>query len=171
MKVIKSSQSVKIPIGIKVKCIKRCLIVEGPRGKLRRDFRHLRLDIKVFSKNIVVTKYFGDKKEIAAVRTICSHIENMIKGVTYGFCYKLKSVYAHFPINMVTVPDGSKLEIKNFLGEKSNKFVSMLGGVKVLPSGTKDEIEVSGNDIEKVAKCGKYNFIFYFFSCLNTAVL
>lgn len=29
-----------------------------------------------------VNKWFGKKKEIAAVRTVCSHISNMIKGVT-----------------------------------------------------------------------------------------
>jgi len=35
----------------------------------------------------MVEKWFGTKKEIAAVRTVCSHIENMIKGVTKGFQY------------------------------------------------------------------------------------
>lgn len=29
-----------------------------------------------------VAKWFGKKKEIAAVRTVCSHVTNMIKGVT-----------------------------------------------------------------------------------------
>ena len=29
-----------------------------------------------------VDKWFGTKKERAVVRTICSHIENMIQGVT-----------------------------------------------------------------------------------------
>ena len=29
-----------------------------------------------------VNKWFGKKKEIAAVRTVCSHVSNMIRGVT-----------------------------------------------------------------------------------------
>lgn len=29
-----------------------------------------------------VNKWFGKKKEIAAVRTVCSHVTNMIRGVT-----------------------------------------------------------------------------------------
>ena len=29
-----------------------------------------------------VEKWFGKKKQIAAVRTVCSHINNMFKGVT-----------------------------------------------------------------------------------------
>jgi ribosomal protein L6P/L9E len=36
----------------------------------------------VHSKLLKVEKWFGTKKELAAVRTVCSHIENMIKGVT-----------------------------------------------------------------------------------------
>jgi ribosomal protein L6P/L9E len=31
---------------------------------------------------LVVEKWFGTNKENAVVRTICSHINNMIKGVT-----------------------------------------------------------------------------------------
>lgn len=31
---------------------------------------------------VVVEKWFGTNKENAVVRTICSHINNMVKGVT-----------------------------------------------------------------------------------------
>ncbi|KAF5405107.1 Ribosomal protein rpl9 [Paragonimus heterotremus] len=153
MKTIKSGERVNIPPGVEVKAIRRVVYVKGPRGTLKRDFKHLAVDIKVTPKRLTVTKFFGDRKELAAVRTVCSHIENMIKGVTQGFCYKLKSVYAHFPINMVVSGDGSKLEIRNFLGEKSNKFVGLVNGVKVSQTGVKDEIQLEGNDIEQVAKC------------------
>lgn len=61
----------------------RKVIVKGPRGTLRRDFRHLAVDIhKLGKKRVVVEKWFGIRKELAAVRTVCSHIENMMKGVT-----------------------------------------------------------------------------------------
>ena len=40
----------------------------------------------VHAKLLKVEKWFGTKKELAAVRTVCSHIENMIKGVT-KVCY------------------------------------------------------------------------------------
>lgn len=29
-----------------------------------------------------VEKWFGKRKEVAAVRTVCTHITNMVKGVT-----------------------------------------------------------------------------------------
>ena len=48
-----------------------------------RSFRHVRVDISKPKKNLIlVEKWFGTKKENAIVRTICSHINNMIKGVT-----------------------------------------------------------------------------------------
>lgn len=31
---------------------------------------------------ITVEKWFGNSREVAAVRTVCSHISNMVTGVT-----------------------------------------------------------------------------------------
>ena len=61
----------------------RRVVVTGPRGTLTRTFRHLSVDIRKIADDVIlVEKWFGIKKELAAVRTVCSHIENMIKGVT-----------------------------------------------------------------------------------------
>lgn len=62
---------------------------------------------RVGKNQLRVRKWFGVRKEIAAIRTVCSHIQNMVKGVTKGFRYKMRSVYAHFPIN-VTIQDGGR---------------------------------------------------------------
>lgn len=85
MRTINSSQSVKIPKGVSAKVNARVITIRGPRGKLTRDFRHLAMDVYLKNrKKLVVEKWFGTKKEIAAVRTVCSHIENMIKGKLIG---------------------------------------------------------------------------------------
>jgi ribosomal protein L6P/L9E len=58
--------------------------VKGTRGTLSRTFKHLRLELKLISKSkLRVDVWFASRKELACVRTICSHIENMFKGVTY----------------------------------------------------------------------------------------
>ena len=106
-----------------------------------------------------VRKWFGKRKELASIRTVCTHIKNMIKvyfillkspnltntahfqGVTYGFQYKMRSVYAHFPINVSIKDDGGLVEVRNFLGEKFVRRVELPVGVKAqLSAKQKDEV-------------------------------
>lgn len=91
---------------------------------------------------------------LTALRTVCSHIENMIIGVTKGFKYKMRFCYAHFPINVTSVKENGKdvVEIRNFLGEKKVRRVHLLDGVSyVRTSDVKDQIEISGIDVTKVS--------------------
>lgn len=154
MKTIKLTQIVKIPDGVTVTVKSRKVMVKGPRGILRRNFGHMAIDIKMIKSNeLMVEKWFGIRKELAAVKTVCSHVENMIKGVTKGFQYKMRSVYAHFPINVAISESNTLVDIRNFLGEKFNRQVRMLPGVTCIASkDMKDEFVLEGNDIELVSR-------------------
>ena len=69
---------------VTVKAKSRKVTVTGPRGTLVRSFRHVNLELAlVGKKKLRVDVWFGKRKELACVKTICSHIENMFKGVTY----------------------------------------------------------------------------------------
>ena len=69
-----------------------------------------------------------------------------------GYQYKMRAVYAHFPISCAITEAGTQLEVRNFLGEKFIRRVKMHDGVTVENSkAQKDELIVSGNDIEKVS--------------------
>ncbi|KAI8422598.1 hypothetical protein MSG28_006385 [Choristoneura fumiferana] len=153
MKQIVANQKVKIPDGLTVHVKSRLVTVKGPRGVLKRNFKHLAVDIRMVNPRLLkVEKWFGSKKELAAVRTVCSHVENMIKGVTKGFQYKMRAVYAHFPINCVTTENNSVIEIRNFLGEKYIRRVKMAAGVTVINSPKqKDELIIEGNSLEDVS--------------------
>ncbi|XP_064819490.1 large ribosomal subunit protein uL6-like [Oncorhynchus masou masou] len=159
MKTILSNQTVDIPDGVEVRLKGRTVIVKGPRGVLRREFNHINLELSLLGKThkkLRVDKWWGNRKELATVRTICSHVQNMIKGVTMGFRYKMRSVYAHFPINVVMQESGALVEIRNFLGrtlgEKYIRRVRMRQGVSCAVSAAqKDELILEGNDIELVS--------------------
>ncbi|VDO03598.1 unnamed protein product [Rodentolepis nana] len=154
MKVIASSESIKVPTNVKVTVNSRVVTVKGKRGTLRRNFRHLAVDIKATNRKVTVTKYFGVRKELAAVRTVCSHIENMIKGVQFGFQYKMQTLHAHFPINIIVPEGGNVVHIKNFLGEKTTRTIPMAPGVKAITeSSGSDALLIQGNDLESVSKC------------------
>lgn len=157
MKQILGKQEVKIPKGLKASVKNRVVTITGPRGVLKRSFKHLAINMYMTKEGrLRVEKWFGTKKELAAVRTVCSHIENMLKGVTKGFLYKMRAVYAHFPINCVTSENNSVLEVRNFLGEKYIRRVKMAPGVTVTNSTKqKDELIIEGNSIEDVSRSGE----------------
>lgn len=156
MRQIYSTKNIEVPEGVSVEVKARKVTVKGPKGTLVREFKHLSLDIqKMENGNIKVDLWFGGRKNIACIRTVCSHITNMITGVTKGFKYKMRFCYAHFPINVTNV--GDTVEIRNFLGEKQVRKIPLLEGVKYTRTAdVKDQIEISGIDITKVSlSCAK----------------
>lgn len=145
---------------VEVEIKARRVTVKGPRGTLTRDFKHVDMDLQLIGgvdeetgvekKFVRVDLWFATRKQLACVRTICSHVDNMFVGVTQGFLYKMRFVYSHFPIN-VTLTNGY-VEIRNFLGEKRVRRVKLAEGVEyVRTANVKDQIELSGNDIAVVS--------------------
>ncbi|KAI9320837.1 ribosomal protein L6, alpha-beta domain-containing protein [Dichotomocladium elegans] len=154
MKDIRKSDELAIPENVTVKVQSRIVEVEGPRGKLTKNLRHLNIEIKpVGNKKLEFAVYHGVRKHVAAIRTVRSIINNMIVGVTKGFEYKLRYVYAHFPINVIVNGSGDAVEIRNFLGQKVVFHVKMREGVKCEASKSqKDELIITGNDLEAVSQ-------------------
>jgi len=153
-----------VEIEIKARKVK----VTGPLGQLERDFQHVQMDLRkvtgadlgytaendgeeMLTKQFVkVDIWFAKRKQLACVRTVCSHLDNLFVGVTRGFVYKLRAVYSHFPINVSL--NGDVVEIRNFIGEKRVRKVQLLPGVKFTRSdAVKDQIELNGIDIAAVS--------------------
>ena len=82
-KTILKSETVTIPDGVTVTVKARKIVVKGPRGTLEKDLTHLPIDIQMEGeKTIRIERWFVSGKAPASIRTACSHIENMITGVT-----------------------------------------------------------------------------------------
>lgn len=142
---------------VKLTIKSRVVTVTGRRGTLVKSFKHMSIELtKLSSKKLRIDMWFSNRKQAAFMKTVTGHIKNMFKGVTYGYIYKMKAVYAHFPINIATSEENTVVEIRNFLGEKYTRTVHMRPGVKCSPSGNKDEIKVEGNDLELVSQSGMY---------------
>merc|ERR1711963_1056535 len=104
-------QLVKVPEGVEASVKSRTVTVKGARGTLTKAFKHLAVDIYMVDKDTIkVEKWFGKKKQLASVRTVCSHIENLFKGVMKGFLYKMRAVYAHFPISCAITEGGTLID-------------------------------------------------------------
>lgn len=141
---------VEIPQGTEVRYEFPNVIVKGQKGEITKKLRCPNVELIVESSQVkIVTSRFTQKlKKIMS--TYRAHINNMITGVNEGFEYKLKVVYAKFPMT-VEIKD-STLFVKNFLGEKVPRTVKIpvTDGLKVDVKG--EDITVSGIDKEV---CGK----------------
>ncbi|MEM2341139.1 MAG: 50S ribosomal protein L6 [Candidatus Bathyarchaeia archaeon] len=141
-------RKIKIPEGVKVNINGKIVEVIGEKGRLIRDFSKHPVTIQASNNEIEISALWPRKKEKACVGTVAAHIRNMIRGVTKGFTYKLKIVFAHFPISVKV--SGDKVLIENFMGERAPRIAKIVGDTKVIVKG--DDIIVQGIDIEEVSQ-------------------
>ena len=106
--------TIPIPDTVKVILTKRMLYVEGPLGKTRKDFKKIPVDLSINGKNVVLKSLGMRKRDYAIFNTAQSIIKSLIEGVQKGYTFKMKVVYAHFPIT-VKIKDGNIL-VENFQG-------------------------------------------------------
>ena len=152
MKQINKADFVTVPEDVKVEIAARRVKVTGPRGSLERDFKHVAVEMTQSGGKVHVAVWFGKRTDLACIRTVCSHIANMIKGVTKGFQFKMRSAYCHFPINVSIVDNKKCIEIRNYMGEKRIRRIRMIGDVTVETTDQKDEIVLRGTSLENVSQ-------------------
>lgn len=145
-------KKIKIPDNVEIEINKMTVSVKGEKGSITKNFGNPKfnkfVNIEKNNNEILISTNSEKRKIKAIVKTIHSHIINMIRGVTYGFRYEMKIVYTHFPIT-VTVKD-REIQIKNFLGEKGIRKAKIVGNVDVKIE--KDTIILTGINIEDVGQ-------------------
>ncbi len=122
--------------------------LKGPKGELNRTFKTYRVKLSNEGNVITLTGSPNNKQTGVFVETISAHIRNMTEGLVYGYQYKMKVVYSHFPMS-IAVEKGI-VNIKNFLGEKFPRKAKIVGNTKVEAKG--QEVTVSGINKEDVGQ-------------------
>ena len=139
---------VEIPNSVEVTLERNKIIVKSLKNQIERELPIGGIILEKQNNKISIKCVNPRRPQIALLRTIKAHIQNMIKGVTKGFEYKLKVVYAHFPVTVKV--SGDKVIIENFLGEKRTRFAKIVGKTEVKVTG--NIITVRGIDKEAVGQ-------------------
>ncbi len=89
-----------------------------PTGKLTKDLSHIAVTFslpksKKGQQLVQIEIHHGSRKNVATLRTVKSIIQNLVIGVTKGYKYKMRYVYAHFPINVnIEKVEGDRYELE-----------------------------------------------------------
>lgn len=143
-----AQETLEILEGIDIEINQKLVSVKGALGKIERDFTRMPVSLRREDNKILLEVTSHNKKVMAVVGSVKSHIRNMMIGVTKGFTYKLKIVYAHFPMTVKIT--GDEVVVENFGGERKSRNIKILGDVKVSVSG--DDILVTGVNLEDVSQ-------------------
>jgi large subunit ribosomal protein L6 len=139
-------REIEIPQGVTVTVSGATLTVKGQKGQVSREFRFPGIAIKTGEGKVFVETHKDDKQTKATVGTYASH---MVKGVSEGYEYHMKIVYAHFPIQ-VKVEGKDKVSIGNFLGERKARSANIVGETKVVVQAEK--VVLTGNNKEDLGQ-------------------
>jgi large subunit ribosomal protein L6 len=148
MRAVEVTKTIKIPQGVEVSVNGRVVTLKGPKGTLTRNFSDAPVTIQLKDNEISVETTWPRKKEASLVGTVHSHINNMITGVTKGFTYRLKVVFAHFPVTVKV--RGDTVIIENFTGERHPRTSKIQGDSKVTVKG--EDVIVQGLNLEDVSQ-------------------
>ncbi|MGE5684689.1 MAG: 50S ribosomal protein L6 [Nitrososphaerota archaeon] len=141
--------TLEIPEGISVSLEERTISVKGKLGTIKKDFTKLPAFLTIENNIVKIEPYGTRRKDFAISKTAQSIINNMIKGVQNGYKYRMKIVFAHFPIT-VKIKDG-KVHVENFFGERKARISNIVGdSTKVTIEG--DDIVITGPHLEHVSQ-------------------
>ncbi len=145
-----AQQTMPVPEGVQLTIDGRKIKATGPKGTLEEDFSHMPVHFSLEGGSFSVYSSWARKREVALVGTALAHVRNMIRGVTSGYTYKLKLVYAHFPITVKVQDKEKRLLIENFTGEKTPRIIRIVGTAKV--KVVSDELHVQGTSLKDVSQ-------------------
>ncbi len=140
---------VEAPASVKLSKDGNVISVKGKLGVVKKDFTRLPATVTVNGNKITIKPYGKRKQDLAVTNTAKSILESMVKGVEKGYTYKVKIIFAHFPISVKV--KGKEVLIENFFGERAPRSATIVGETtKVVIAG--EDLLVQGPSLEDVSQ-------------------
>ena len=116
--------------------------------EVTKKMQHALVDVEIDGQEVTFSTSSSKKDIKSIVSTFRSHVENMIEGLQDEHVYKMKGVYAHFPMTVKT--ENNQVVIENFMGERNPRKVDIMDGVAVEVDG--DDLTLRGPDKDAVSQ-------------------
>lgn len=143
------TEKIALPEKVSAKVEGSTLEVTGKKGTNTRLFHHQKIKVEIKDQAVVFSCKGATKREKTMIKTYRAHALNMVKGVQEPHVYELKICSGHFPMNVAL--KGDTLSVKNFLGEKTPRVLTIPNTVKAKVDG--DKITVESVNIEAAGQC------------------
>lgn len=140
--------TISLPKGVTAKFDNGVLSVQGPLGKVTQDFTKIPVDVQISSSDVKIVTNGARRKNRSMLNTARSLIHNALHGVTKGYQYKLKVIYAHFPVTVKV--QGKKVLVENFYGERSPRVAEIIGDTKAEVVG--EDIVLNGVSLQDIGQ-------------------
>jgi large subunit ribosomal protein L6 len=142
------ADGVAIPEGVSAQFANGMLSVKGPLGTVREDFAKIPVAVGVEQGKVSFTTAGARRTNRSIIKTAVSLANNAIAGVLKGYEYKLKVVFAHFPVTVKV--QGKEVVIENFYGERAPRVADIVGDTKVEVQG--EDLRVTGPSVQDVGQ-------------------
>lgn len=140
---------VKIPAGVKVTKEGSFLVAKGKLGTVKKDLLKVPVTVTIEGDKVTIKPYGKRKRDLAVTNTVRSIVQSMAKGVEKGYTYKVKVIFAHFPISVKV--KGKEVHVENFFGERSSRVAMIRGdATKVEVQG--EDVVIKGPSLEDVSQ-------------------
>jgi large subunit ribosomal protein L6 len=138
----------ELPEGFEAEYEDGFLEVEGNGDSTGKQLEHARVRVDVEDGEVTFSTDSTKRNVTSIVKSFQSHLENMIEGLQNPHVYKMKGVYAHFP--MTVKQEGNEVVIENFMGERNPRRAEIMEGVEVEVDG--EDLTLRGPNKEHVAQ-------------------
>ena len=140
----------EIPEGVEFRKDEEFLIAKGPKGDLKKLFKHPQIKVSINDKKIEIKSDSERRKTKAIMGTWEVLVKNMALGVSKGYEAEVKLLHSHFPAKLEL--KDNKLLVSNFLGERRARSATLPKGVEVKID--KNIITITGTDKELIGQAG-----------------